>query len=64
MKSSWSQFFEMGGYAFYVWGSFSVALILMAVEVLLLLRRRKRALLRQAATAPKMKVLKENETTT
>lgn len=63
MKSL-AQFFEMGGYAFYVWGSFGVALLLMAVEVWLLLRRRRRALLRQAARAPKMKVLKENETTT
>jgi heme exporter protein CcmD len=61
---SWSQFFEMGGYAFYVWGSFGVGLSLMGVEVLLLLRRRRHVLLRQAARAPKMKVLKENETTT
>ena len=62
--SSWAEFFEMGGYAFYVWGSFGVALLLMALEVWLLLRRRRRVLLRQAAEAPKMKVLKENETTT
>ena len=62
--SSLAQFFEMGGYAFYVWGSFGVALGLMAVEVLLLLRRRRRVLLQQSAEAPKMKVLKENETTT
>lgn len=61
---NWAQFFEMGGYAFYVWGSFGVALLLMGVEVLLLLRRRRRALLQQAARTPKMKVLKENETTT
>ena len=62
---SWAQFFNMGGYAFYVWGSFGVALLLMIAEVLLLLRRRRRlSLLRQAARAPKMKVLKENETTT
>lgn len=61
---SWAQFFEMGGYAFYVWGSFGVALFLMAAEVLLLRRRRRRALLRQSESAPKMKVLKENETTT
>lgn len=60
----WAQFFEMGGYAFYVWGSFGVSLFLMAAEVILLRRRRRRALLRQSAEAPKMKVLKENETTT
>jgi heme exporter protein D len=61
--SNWTEFFEMGGYAFYVWGSFGVALLLMALEVVLL-RRRRRILLRQSAEAPKMKVLKENETTT
>ena len=61
---SWAEFFEMGGYAFYVWGSFGVALVLMAVEVIALRRRRRRALLQQSDPAPKMKVLKENETTT
>jgi heme exporter protein D len=61
---SWAEFFAMGGRAFYVWGSFGVALLLMAVEVLLLVRKRRRVLLRQSAEAPKMKVLKENETTT
>jgi heme exporter protein D len=62
--NSWAEFFEMGGRAFYVWGSYGVALLLMAVEVLLLLRRGRRARLRPSAAAPKMKVWKENETTT
>ena len=61
---SWAQFFEMGGYAFYVWGSFGVALALMGAEVLLLRRRRKRALLQQARQTPKMSALKKHETTT
>ena len=38
---NWSEFFSMGGYAFYVWGSYAVALIVMAGEVILLLRRKK-----------------------
>jgi heme exporter protein CcmD len=54
----------MGGYAFFVWGSFGVALSLMAAEVVLLRRRRKRLLLLQARQAPKMSSLKEYETTT
>ena len=62
--NSWAEFFEMGGYAFYVWGSFGVALVLMALEVVLLRRRRRRVLLQQSDRPPKMKVLKENETTT
>ena len=37
----WSEFFSMGGYAFYVWGSYVVALIAMGGEVIFLLRRKK-----------------------
>jgi heme exporter protein D len=38
---NWLKFFSMGGYAFYVWGSYLVALIVMGGEVLVLVRRRK-----------------------
>lgn len=38
---NWSKFFAMGGYAFYVWGSYGVALIAMGGEVILVLRRKK-----------------------
>jgi heme exporter protein D len=38
---TWSEFFSMGGYAFYVWGSYLVTLIVMGGEVVSLLRRRK-----------------------
>jgi heme exporter protein D len=38
---NWSKFFTMGGYAFYVWGSYLVALVAMGGEVILLLRRKK-----------------------
>ena len=61
---NWARFFDMGGYAFYVWGSFGVALGLMAAEVLLLRRRRKRALSRQADEAHQRDVWQEHETTT
>ena len=37
----WSRFFSMGGYAFYVWGSYLVALVLMGGEVALLFKRKK-----------------------
>ena len=33
------EFFAMGGYAFYVWGSFGACLLLMIVEPLLAKRR-------------------------
>jgi heme exporter protein D len=41
---SWSDFFSMGGYAFYVWGSYAVAAGLIAAEVALLVLRRRNIL--------------------
>jgi heme exporter protein D len=39
-----SEFFAMGGYGFYVWGSFFVTAACMLVEPILLRRRMRRAL--------------------
>ena len=39
---NWSDFFQMGGYAFYVWGSYLVALVAIGAEILSLIKRRKR----------------------
>ena len=39
--NSVSEFFAMGGYAFYVWGSFGATALVMAVESLLIRSRRK-----------------------
>jgi heme exporter protein D len=38
---SWSEFWAMGGYGLYVWGSYLVTLVFMATEVVLLLLRRR-----------------------
>ena len=38
---SWSNFFSMGGYALYVWGSYGVLAVLIATEVALLALRRR-----------------------
>ncbi|MEP6922056.1 MAG: heme exporter protein CcmD [bacterium] len=38
---NWAEFFRMGGYAFYVWGSYLVAAVVIGGEVLFLLQRRK-----------------------
>jgi heme exporter protein D len=43
---SMSEFFAMGGYAFYVWGSFGVCAIAMITEPLLACHRRKQAIRR------------------
>ena len=42
--TSTSEFFAMGGYGLYVWGSYGVALALMLLEPWLAVRRRRRAL--------------------
>ena len=34
-----TEFFSMGGYAWYVWGSYGVTLFLLIVEVVLLKKR-------------------------
>ncbi len=39
--NSVSEFFAMGGYALYVWGSFGLTAVVVAGEVLLLRARRK-----------------------
>ena len=42
--NSAAEFFAMGGYALYVWGSFGITAAVMAIEVLLLGRQRARVL--------------------
>ena len=38
--NSVSEFFAMGGYAFYVWGSFGLTALVMGIEPLLIRRQR------------------------
>ncbi len=38
---TWAEFFSMGGYAFFVWSSYLVALVVMVGEVVAVVRRRK-----------------------
>ena len=52
---NWSEFFHMGGYAFYVWTSYAIALLLVILNIVapILQRRRiisriRRALRREA----------------
>ena len=47
---SWREFFHMGGYALYVWGSYGMVLVVLAAEVSAL-RRRARTL-KQALGLP------------
>jgi len=38
---NWPEFFSMGGYGLYVWGSYLTALIVLGGEVVVLMRRMK-----------------------
>ncbi|MDP2786013.1 MAG: heme exporter protein CcmD [Sulfurimicrobium sp.] len=65
--NSWSEFFHMGGYALYVWGSYAVTAALIAGEILLLRARRNNALKLARRTVKYGKVEKDegnNESTT
>ena len=42
--NSWSDFWAMGGYGLYVWGSFGVTAILMAYEMYWVKQARNKAL--------------------
>jgi heme exporter protein D len=48
---SWSEFWAMGGYGLYVWGSFAVTAGVMVVEVLMV-RARRHTLLREVGELP------------
>ena len=39
-----NEFFHMGGYAFYVWTSYGIALAVLLINVILPLRQRKKLL--------------------
>ena len=55
---SWSAFLNMGGYAFYVWGSFGATLLCVMWEVIAL--RKRRADVLQLAGQQSTKLLGEN----
>ena len=38
-----SEFFAMGGYGFYVWGSYAVTFVLIVLELAMLAARRRKA---------------------
>ena len=41
---SLTEFFDMGGYAFYVWSSYGLALIVLVVNLVLPVRQRRKLL--------------------
>jgi len=51
---NWGDFFAMGGYGLYVWGSYGVTALFMAVEVILLLSRKRTLLQRLGRIGSRM----------
>ncbi len=51
--NSMSEFFAMGGYAFYVWGSYGVTALFMLIEVILVIRN-KRTIMQRLARMVRM----------
>jgi len=41
---NWAEFFNMGGYAFYVWGSYGVFALAIAAEIVAVRLRKRRVL--------------------
>lgn len=50
---SFSEFISMGGYGFYVWGSYGVTFAFMAIEVFLVMRN-KRTIMQRLARMVRM----------
>jgi heme exporter protein D len=59
---SWAEFWHMGGYAFYVWGSVGVCALLMLIEVWQA-RAARRQVLAQLQTEMAWNDMRANETT-
>ncbi|MBT8129717.1 MAG: heme exporter protein CcmD [Gammaproteobacteria bacterium] len=43
---NWSEFFEMGGYAFYVWTSYGIALLVLIYNIVMPMIHRKKVISR------------------
>ena len=56
---SLAEFFDMGGYALYVWGSFGATAVLMIAEPILL-RGRRRAVLQRIARLIRIRTTEES----
>lgn len=57
------EFFAMGGYAFYVWGSYGVTALFLIVEVLMVISR-KRTITQRLGRRLRMRGEVKNETQT
>jgi heme exporter protein D len=61
--ASASEFFAMGGYAFYVWGSYGVTALFLLLEVVLVMLR-KRTITQRLGRRIRMRIEVNNEAQT
>jgi heme exporter protein D len=61
--ASASEFFAMGGYAFYVWGSYGVTALFLILEVVLVMLR-KRTITQRLGRRIRMRIEVNNEAQT
>ena len=61
--NSVSEFFSMGGYAFYVWGSYGITALFLLLEIALLVFR-KRTITQRLGRRIRMRIEVENEAQT
>ena len=52
--TNWNDFFAMGGYALYVWGSYGVTFVLLLAEIVLLILRKRSVIGRLVRRAPQV----------
>lgn len=57
--NSWLDFFNMGGYGFYVWGSYLVTFICIIVEILMAKKRART--LKQQLSLTRESILRERK---
>jgi len=53
---NWSEFFHMGGYAFFVWTSYALTLIVIVANVVLPIMQRKKVISRIKRTIKREKI--------
>ncbi|MBL4710943.1 MAG: heme exporter protein CcmD [Gammaproteobacteria bacterium] len=56
---NWSEFFNMGGYAFYVWSSYALALVIILANIVSPLMQRKKVIKRIKRTLKREQLERE-----
>ena len=58
---NWSEFFEMGGYAFFVWTSYAITFVVIIANIVLPIVQRKKVIARIKRTIRREQIEKNSE---